>query len=287
MSTGTLRKLARLTMLHHALFALPFAIASMLYAAGGVPPPRVILWALVALIAGRSLGMAVNRLVDRRVDAKNPRTADRPLPRGEIGVTEVRLFAIASAALLGLAAWALNPLCLRLLPVALLLLVGYSYAKYHTLACHLILGSTHAAAVGGAWIAVTGAADFPVWPLALGVMFWTAGFDVIYACQDIDFDRQHGLHSIPAALGRDGALDAAGISHLLSFLSLSGFGWVLGLSLVYFKGMAAIGLLLALEHFLARRQGDAAIQTTFFVANVGVSLVYLATAILEVVLASP
>lgn len=279
---STVGKLAKLTKVEHALFALPFAGASMLYAARGLPSSRTFLLALVALVAGRSLGMACNRLVDRRVDAQNPRTQDRLLPRGELGVTQVKLFALACVAVLGAASWALNPLCFQLLPVAVVALVGYSYAKFFTPACHLILGSTHACAIGGAWLAVTGQLEPAVWPLAFGVALWTAGFDVIYACQDIEVDRRLGLHSIPAALGRSAAMDAAALCHCLALALLLAFGWVYGVGPVFYRGMALVTLALGLEHLWARGEDDAALQRAFFQANVAVSSTFLITAGIEV-----
>lgn len=279
---STLRKLAALVKLQHALFALPFSLAAMLYAADGLPPLRTVLLILVALLSGRALGMACNRLVDRRVDGQNPRTAGRLLPRGLLGVTQVKLFATACGLLLAGAAWALNPLCFRLLPVAATLLIGYSYAKFHTPACHLILGMTLGSAAGGAWLAVTGEFQLPALLLFLGISFWVAGFDIIYACQDIEVDRALGLHSVPAALGRQGALDVAAASHALSLGWLVAFGLARGAGATYFRGTAVIATLLALEHLWARTQGDEAIQKSFFLANAGVSLVFLATAMLEV-----
>jgi 4-hydroxybenzoate polyprenyltransferase len=278
----TLQKFARLTKIEHILFALPFSLASMLYAKGGIPELRTLFLILLALISGRSLGMASNRLIDRRVDAHNPRTEDRMLPRGQLGVIQVKFFAMTNALLLAWAAWSLNPLCLKLLPLAGLLLLGYSYAKFYTSACHLILGATLGSAAAGAWLAVTGEIQPPVWFLFAGVSFWAAGFDIVYACQDIDFDRRQKLHSIPASLGRDSALDVAAVSHVLSLLALAGFGWSRSSSSVYFTGLSIMALLIAFEHFWARTKGDAVVQQTFFYANAGVSLVFLATAILEV-----
>lgn len=279
---GTLRKFATLIRLEHALFALPFSVASMLYAAEGLPPLRVVFWVLVALVAGRSLGMACNRIVDRKVDARNPRTEDRMLPRGLLGLTQVKLFAAACAVALCVAAWALNPLCFKLLPVAGALLIGYSYAKFHTPACHLILGCTLGAAAGGAWVAVRGAADLPVWFLFSGVALWAAGFDIIYACQDIEVDRRLELHSVPAALGRDGAMDVAALSHVGALVGLFAFGLARGAATVYYGGLALISGLILFEHAWARSKGDAAVQATFFYANVGVSLLFLLTAVIEV-----
>lgn len=278
----TLRKYARLTKIEHALFALPFSTASMLYAADGWPPAPVVGWILVALLAGRAFGMACNRIIDRRVDAKNPRTADRLLPRGELGIAQAKLFAAGCAAVLAFATWRLNPLCLRLLPVAGALLVGYSYAKFYTPACHLILGMTLGSAAGGAWVAVTGAVTPPIWFLFAGVTFWAAGFDIIYACQDIEVDRRLGLHSVPAALGRRGAMDVAAASHALALTALAGFGWARGCGAAYPVGMTAIAALVVGQHAWARRRGDAVVQQTFFYANAGISLLFLATAVAEV-----
>lgn len=281
-SFSTIRKFARLTRLEHILFALPFSLASMLYAGGGWPPATTLFLILVALVSGRSLGMACNRLIDRRVDARNPRTADRLLPQGELGVVQVKLFALVNGLLLAWASWSLNPLCFQLLPLAALLLLGYSYAKFYTPACHLILGMTLGAATAGAWLAVSGEIQAPVLFLFAGVTFWTAGFDIVYACQDIDFDRRQGLHSIPASLGRDSALDVASASHVLSLLALAGFGWARASSPTYYTGLSIMALLMAFEHSWARSKGDAVVQATFFYANAAVSLVFLFTAILEV-----
>ncbi len=280
--TSTLKKFATLTKIEHALFALPFSFASMLYAGKGLPEFRVVGWILVALVSGRSMGMALNRFIDRRVDARNPRTADRLLPRGQLGVTQVKLFAMFCGAVLAFASYQLNPLCFKLLPVALALLVGYSYGKFYTPACHLILGLTLGSATGGAWVAVTGNVSPPIWFLFLGVTFWAAGFDIIYSCQDIEVDRRLKLHSIPALLGRDRAMDVSAMSHFLALSCLFGFGWSYSTSTRYFVGMGLITALVAFEHVWARSKGDAVVQQTFFLANVGVSCVFLLTAFVEI-----
>lgn len=279
---STWAKFRTLTRLEHALFALPFSLAAMLYAAQGLPPFRVGFWALVALLSGRSLGMAMNRLIDRRVDGLNPRTEGRLLPRGLVGVTEVKLLALGCAALLCFATWSLNPLCLKLLPLALLLLLGYSRAKFYTPLCHWILGATLGSATAGSWLAVTGQIDPPVWALFFGVTFWTAGFDIIYACQDIEVDRELGLFSVPAWLGRDRALNVSLACHALSLLSFGVLKPLLGAGSVYTRGFLVWAVLMALEHAWARTQGDAAVQASFFYCNIAISFLFLATAVGEV-----
>ena len=184
----------------HTLFALPFALLSAFLAAQGVPPWRTLFWILVAMVGARSAAMAFNRIADRSIDAANPRTAKREIPAGVISVTQASLFCAASAALLGVAAWQLNPLCFALSPVALALILGYSFTKRFSWVAHLVLGTSLSIAPVGAWIAVTG--SFASLPLLLGlaVLFWVAGFDVIYSLQDESFDRSLGLRSIPVAV---------------------------------------------------------------------------------------
>jgi len=197
----------------HTIFALPFALISLLVASGGRPSLRVLLWVVVAMVGARSAAMAFNRVADWKIDAANPRTADRHIPAGAISVAGAWMFVVLSAALLVLAAWMLNPLCFRLSPVALAVVLGYSYMKRVSPLAHVVLGLGLAIAPVGAWLAVTGAfASFPLL-LAAGVMFWVAGFDTIYGCQDVDFDRQAGLHSLASRLGVDRALVMSRVFH--------------------------------------------------------------------------
>src|SRR3954452_13069421 len=195
------RTVLEMIKIEHTLFALPFAFLGMLLAAGGWPSWRTVLWIVVAMVGARSAAMGFNRLVDRKIDAANPRTAGRALPAGQVSPGAVMAFVIASAALLVLAAWQLNPRALALSPVALLILFLYSYTKRFTWASHLILGLSLAGAPLGAWIAVRG--DVQATPLILAgsVLTWVGGFDVLYALQDLDFDRRTGLFSIPARFG--------------------------------------------------------------------------------------
>src|ERR1700688_4411895 len=202
----------------HTLFALPFAFMGMLLAARGWPPWRTMGWIVVAMVGARSAAMGWNRLVDRRIDAANPRTAGRALPAGQVTPAFVAGFVAASAALLAVAAWQLNPLALALSPVALAILLLYSYTKRFTWASHLVLGLSLAGAPLGAWIAVRGDVAAP--PLALGgaVLLWVAGFDVLYALQDVDFDRRAGLFSVPARFGVRAALWLSALLHAVMLL---------------------------------------------------------------------
>jgi 4-hydroxybenzoate polyprenyltransferase len=210
----------------HTLFALPFAFLGMILGAEGWPPWRVVGWIAVAMVGARSAAMGFNRLADRRLDAENPRTAGRALPAGEISPAAVALFVAASAALLVVAAWRLNPLALALSPLALAIVLGYSYTKRFTWASHLVLGLGLAGAPLGAWIAVRGEVAPAAFALAGAVVLWVAGFDVLYALQDLDFDRRRGLHSIPARFGVRGALLLSALFHAGTLALLAGLPWL-------------------------------------------------------------
>lgn len=251
------RLYGELVMFSHSLFALPFGLMGMLLAAGGLPQPRVFFWILIALLGARNAANAINRLIDVRYDAKNSRTAGRHLPRGLVTGFEVLGLSLLGFALLLLAAWQLNPLCLKLAPLAVLILVVYSYTKRWTWACHLILGFACGIAPTASWLAVTGSFALAPVVLTLAVMCWVAGFDIIYATQDVDFDRREGLHSIPARFGIKRALNIATGLHLMVIPLLSlvpsllePSGAVLGT--VYYLGVAAVAVLLAWEHFLVK-----------------------------------
>src|SRR5262249_27880410 len=193
----------------HTVFALPFAYLGMVLAARGWPGWHAVLWITVAMVAARTTAMAANRLIDRHLDARNPRTAGRHLPQGLLAPGDLKLAAASSTVMFFVAAWQLGPLCLALAPVALVFLVGYSYTKRFTWLSHWILGFTDGAAAAGAWIAVRGTMELPAWLLWLAVTVWIAGFDLLYACQDVDFDRREGLHSLPARVRVAAALPAA------------------------------------------------------------------------------
>ena len=262
--------------IEHTLFALPFAFLGMLLAARGIPPWRTVLWIVVAMVGARSAAMAFNRLVDRRIDAVNPRTATRALPAGLLTPTFVALFVAVSAALLVVAAWQLNPLAFALSPVALGVIILYSYTKRFTAFCHLVLGLALSGAPLGAWIAVRG--DVAAAPLVLAgaVLLWVAGFDVLYALQDVGFDSQAGLFSIPARLGVERALVVSALLHLgtLALLALLPRLYAPGLGLAYWVGVAGCAALLAWQHWVVRPGDLSRLNAAFFTAN-GVLAVWL------------
>ena len=253
----------------HTLFALPFALTSMLLAAGGWPETRVVGWIVVAMVGARSAAMGWNRIVDREIDAANPRTATRALPAGLVTPAFVALFVAISLALLLLAAWRLNPLCLALSAVAIPVLLGYSYAKRFTAASHLLLGLALAGAPLGAWVAVTGSFAPAPFVLAGAVLTWVAGFDVLYALQDEAHDRRVGLHSIPARFGTVGALWISGLLHVVTLALLAGLPAVSpgGLGVTYWVGFGGCALLLGIQHALVRPGDLSRLNAAFFTAN--------------------
>jgi 4-hydroxybenzoate polyprenyltransferase len=258
----------------HSVFALPFALASASLAAqvAGITP-RQVLWIVVAMVSARSAAMGFNRLVDRAIDARNPRTTAREIPAGVLSARAVAVFVTVSSAVFVVAAAMLNPLCLALSPVALAIVFFYSYTKRFTAASHLVLGLSLAVAPAGAWLAVTGRfAAAPV-VLAGAVLLWVAGFDTIYACQDVDFDRAAGLHSLPARLGVARALRVARAMHVAAVLLLAALYWLAPLHPLYLAGVAGVGALLAWEHTLVR-PGDLRRVMQAFNLNGWVSLGY-------------
>lgn len=263
----------------HTLFALPFALMGMLLAAGGLPPGRTVFWIVVAMVGARSAAMGWNRLVDREIDAANPRTALRALPAGLVTPGFVGLFVAASLLLLLLAAWRLHPLCLALAPIAIVILLGYSYTKRFTWAAHLALGLALAGAPLGAWIAVTGA--FAATPFVLGgvVLTWVAGFDILYALQDEAFDRARGLASIPARFGTVAALGLSMLLHLATLALLTALPAVYppGLGTAYWVGVAGCALLLGYQHSVVRPGDLSRLNAAFFTAN-GLLAVWLLAA---------
>jgi 4-hydroxybenzoate polyprenyltransferase len=256
----------------HTVFALPFAFMGAILAAGGIPPGDKILWILVAMVGARSGAMGVNRLADRHLDRLNPRTRDRALPRGRMSPGEALAFVACSFGLFLLAAWMLNPLCFALAPVAILIVSGYSYTKRFTTLSHLILGLSLALAPIGAWIAVTGRATLPAVVLGMAVVFWVAGFDILYALMDIDFDRRRGLFSIPARLGADGGIRIARLFHALTAACLTLLIPLLGLGPVYGVGLLLAVALLCYEHWLLHRHGLARLDVAFFNVNGALSI---------------
>src|SRR5581483_1315277 len=251
----------------HTIFALPFAYIGMVLAARGLPTLWQAVWITVAMAAARTFAMSLNRLIDREIDRRNPRTRARPLPSGRLTGLQVGLAAASSLALLVLAALLLTPLTLRLLPIALVFLAGYHYTKRFTWLSHYVLGITDAAAPMGAWVAVTDQLDPPAYLLGLAVAAWIGGFDVIYACQDVEFDRANGLHSIPARFGIATGLWVARLSHVVTVAALAGVGALLHLGPLYYLGCLVAAVLLAYEHSLVSPADLSRLNVAFFNVN--------------------
>jgi 4-hydroxybenzoate polyprenyltransferase len=262
----------------HTLFALPFALLGAVLAAGGLPTAWQFFWITLAMVGARSAAMAFNRIVDRRFDAANPRTRERALPAGRLSLSFAWAFTLTSAALFFLAAAALNRLTLLLSPVAMACVLLYSYTKRYTSLSHVVLGWCLAIAPTGAWVAVRGAIDSPT-PLLLSlvVLLWTAGFDVLYACQDFEFDRAAGLRSIPARVGIARALWVSRLLHAGAFAALVGLYSATGLGAPALAGVLATGALLVYQHSLVRAGDLSRLNAAFFTANAFVSVILLAT----------
>jgi 4-hydroxybenzoate polyprenyltransferase len=277
--TSRARHLLDAIKFEHTVFALPFAYIAMVLAAGGWPGWRTVGWVTAAMVGARTCAMATNRVVDRWIDAANPRTAARHLPRGLLRVGELRALAIGGAALMLVAAWRLNPLCLALAPVALLFLVGYNYTKRFTWTSHWILGFTDGIAAAGGWIAMRGRFDPPVFVLWFALTVWIAGFDLIYACQDVAFDRAHGLHSLPARFGIATALRVARVCHALTAAAFGLLGVMLALGPLYWIGWLAVVALLAYEHSLVSPGDLSRLDVAFFNVNGYIAVIVLAAVV--------
>lgn len=253
--------------IQHSIFALPFAMIGMLWAADGWPGWIKFLWILVAMVSCRSAAMSFNRIVDRNIDALNPRTAMRALPKGLIDLRDVYLFFLISCAVFILSAAMLNPLALILSPVALFITLGYSYAKRFTPFCHFILGLSLGIAPLGAWIGVKGTFNFEIFPLALAVLFWSAGFDILYALLDEQFDKDYGVHSIPQQYGRKKALLISKVSHFTAICCFFLQGLVLHAGMWYFFGVFIAGMLLFYEQILIKPNNYRKIHFAFATLN--------------------
>jgi 4-hydroxybenzoate polyprenyltransferase len=263
----------------HSVFALPFALtgAVLAWRASGFPPEGVgatLFWIIVAMVGARSAAMAFNRVLDARIDARNPRTSSRHIPAGLLSPRFAWVFIAASAALLVLAAAMLNPLCLILSPVALGIVMFYSWTKRFTPFSHVVLGFALGIAPAAAWIAVTGQLDAPILWLTAAVTLWTAGFDIIYSCQDFEFDRQAGLHSIPARLGIGGALVVARLLHAAMVVCLVALAVSFEMGRLAWAGVAVTAIMLAWEHRLVRADDMSKVDAAFFTVNGWVSLLF-------------
>jgi 4-hydroxybenzoate polyprenyltransferase len=258
----------------HTLFALPFAFLGAVLAAQGLPTLSQILWITVAMVGARSAAMSFNRIADRDIDAENPRTADREIPAGKLSVGFAWTFMIVSCLVFLLAAFMLNRLTLMLSPVALISVLGYSYAKRFTSFAHLLLGWALSIAPTGAWIAVRGTLDseIPIL-LSLFVLMWTAGFDVLYACQDAEYDKEKGLRSIPARFGIKGALMIARLFHFQAFLVLLFLYFMSELGWLALAGVIGAGSLMFYQHTLVKAHDLSRLNAAFFTANAVVSII--------------
>jgi 4-hydroxybenzoate polyprenyltransferase len=258
----------------HSIFALPFALCGAMLAAGGIPAWHQLAWIVVAMVSARSAAMAFNRLADASIDAANPRTSVRALPAGHLTPAFVSIFVLISCVVFVLAASQLNRLTLWLSPVALAVVLLYSYSKRFTRWSHLFLGFALGIAPAAAWIAVRGSLDPRILLLTAAVTFWVAGFDVIYACQDYDFDRNHGLHSIPRHLGIKAALWVARLFHVVMLALLLGLVLTFGLGKLAIAGVIAVALLLAYEHSLVRYNDLSKLNAAFFTMNGVIAVVF-------------
>lgn len=275
----------RMIKFSHSVFALPFALASATLATGGAVPWRELPWIVLAMVGARSAAMGFNRLADQAIDARNPRTARRELPQGLLSRREVWLFVALAAGALVAAAAMLNPLCLLLSPVALAVVFGYSYTKRFTSLSHLVLGLGLAIAPVGAWLAIRGRFEWPPIVLASAVLFWVAGFDTIYACQDVEFDRREGLRSLPARLGTRRALQLARALHLAAVALLTSLYALVPLHPLYLIGVAAVAALLVYEHSLVSADDLSRVDAAFFTINGWISVGYLVFTVLALRLA--
>lgn len=268
----------------HSVFALPFALASAALAGWGTATLGQIALIVVAMVGARSAAMGFNRLADQAYDERNPRTSQRELPQGKLDRVHVWSFvAFAAAAFIG-AAFLLNPLCGLLSPVALAIVFGYSFTKRFTALSHVFLGLALAIAPVGAWLAIRGRFDTVPFLMGFGVLFWVAGFDIIYACQDTDFDRREGLRSIPARWGIAWALRAARAMHGVALLFLIGVAYAYPLHGAYLVGVALVALLLLYEHSLVSATDLSRVNAAFFMVNGWISVLYLLATVTALVL---
>ena len=279
MSKSKVRTTLEMIKFEHSVFALPFALMGALlagrYAGPGWPTWRQLGWIVVGMVGARSAAMTMNRIADLDYDRRNPRTAGRPLVTGALSLQFAWLFTIISSAILILAAWRLNLLALKLSPVVLVVLFGYSYTKRFTTWSHLVLGFCLGMAPAAAWIAVAGSLDWRMIVLCAAVTLWVAGFDVLYALQDIEFDRQAGLYSIPKKFGIRGALTMARTMHVLMLALLVFEAWSFALPWPAWAGLVVVGALLAYEHSLVTPGDLSRINAAFFTVNGYISMLLL------------
>lgn len=273
--TGFALTFGRFVKFEHSIFALPFAYAGAFLAEDAIPGFWVMLWITLVMVSARSLAMTLNRLIDAGIDARNPRTAARELPAGKLTAGAAAAFGLLSLAVLAASLSQLPPLTWYLSPIVVAAFAIYPYTKRFTSLCHLFLGATIGLAPVGAWVAVTGALAWEPFLLMGTVALWIGGFDVIYACLDIDFDRAEGLHSLPASLGAGPALALTRVMHALAVVLLAAAGLASGLGMVYYAGVAVVAALLAYENAIVSARDLSRIDTAFMTMNGVISVVYI------------
>jgi 4-hydroxybenzoate polyprenyltransferase len=276
-------RFARLVKIEHTVFALPFAYVGAFLAVGGTPSAHDLLWITLAMVGARSLAMALNRLIDTAIDARNPRTANRELPSGQLSRAQVVLFCAASLALFLLAVWQLAPKTHWLWPIPVAGFVIYPYLKRFTWLCHFWLGAVDGLAPVGAWVAITNHLPWQAWLLGAGVAFWVAGFDCFYALFDTDIDREQQLHSIATRFGVRGAFAGARGSHVLTVACLAGAGAGLNVGALYWIGVAVVAALLVYEHSLVRPNDLRRLDAAFFTMNGVISVAFAVFVIADAV----
>ncbi|HEV8248328.1 MAG TPA: UbiA-like polyprenyltransferase [Gaiellaceae bacterium] len=274
-------RFASLVKIEHTVFALPFAYVGAFLAVDGVPTTHDLVWITVAMVGARSLAMALNRLVDAGIDARNPRTAARELPAGRLSVPQVLLFCAASLAVFLVAVWQLDPLVRWLWPIPVAGFVVYPYLKRFTWTSHLWLGAVDGLAPVGAWVAIRGDLPWQAWALGIAVAAWVAGFDLFYSLFDVEFDRREGLHSWTTRFGERGTFGGARVLHMLAVAALVAAGLGLDVGFFYWLGVAAVAMLLAYEHSLVRPGDLRRLDAAFFTVNGVISLVFFAFVLLD------
>lgn len=283
---GRLGSIGDAVMVRHTLFSLPFALSAVLLESGGKPPIAKLAWILVAAVGARNAANALNRLIDREIDARNPRTAGRPLTTGEVSPRDLRIFAAAMLALLVLGAAMLNPLCAALLPAAGILVFGYSYSKRFTWLCHYWLGLACSCATMGAFLGLSGRFRLRYFPITAGVALWVAGFDILYAIQDIGFDRKEGLRSIPARFGEKGARAIAAMSHAGTVAGLASvfLFWPESAGVATMSAIAACAALIVAEHAISRGGTERHMRIAAYGINEALPAVFLLGVALDIYL---
>ncbi|HKT44437.1 MAG TPA: UbiA-like polyprenyltransferase [Gaiellaceae bacterium] len=281
MTVAVPARFARLVKIEHTVFALPFAYVGAFLAVGRTPSAHDLLWVSLAMVGARSLAMALNRLIDARIDARNPRTAGREIPSGQLSVLQVVVFCTASLALFLAAVWQLAPKTHYLWPIPVAGFVVYPYLKRFTWLCHFWLGAVDGLAPVGAWVAITNHLPWQAWMLGAAVALWVAGFDCFYALFDLDVDRAQGLHSVATRFGVRGAFAGARISHAATVAFLVAAGLGLSVGALYWAGVAGVAVLLSYEHALVRPGDLRRLDAAFFTMNGVISVAFAVFVILD------